>query len=84
MKVLKQHGINVEVNKEFSDGCVLGKAHRHSFGTRTSRPSVGGKQINADVCGAMIETSVGGTRYYVCVKDDYSTYRRWFLHHHKK
>jgi len=27
MKVLKQHGINVEANKEFCDGCALGKAH---------------------------------------------------------
>jgi len=33
MKVLKQHDINVEANKEFCDGCALGKAHRQSFGT---------------------------------------------------
>jgi len=26
MKVLKQHGINVEANKEFYDRCALGKA----------------------------------------------------------
>ena len=25
MKVLKQHGIDVEANKEFCDGCALGK-----------------------------------------------------------
>jgi len=36
MKVLKQHGINLEANKEFCDGCALGKAHRQNFGTRTS------------------------------------------------
>jgi len=24
MKVLKQHDVNVEVNKEFCDGCALG------------------------------------------------------------
>jgi len=35
MKVLKQHGINVEASKDFCDGCALGKAHRQSFGTRT-------------------------------------------------
>ena len=28
MKVLKQHGTNVKANKEFCDGCALGKAHR--------------------------------------------------------
>jgi len=36
IKVLKQHGINVEANKEFCDGCALGKAHRQSFRTQTS------------------------------------------------
>jgi len=29
MKVLKQHGINVEANKEFCDGCALGKGEKH-------------------------------------------------------
>jgi hypothetical protein len=43
MKVLQQHGINVEATKEFCDGCALGKAHRQSFGTWTSRPSKAGE-----------------------------------------
>jgi hypothetical protein len=45
MKVLKQHGINVEANEEFCDSCALGKAHRQSFGTRTSRSSIVGEQL---------------------------------------
>jgi len=57
MKVLKQHGINVKANKEFCDGCALGKAQRQSFGTRTSRPNIVGEQINADVCGPMTNVS---------------------------
>ena len=56
MNVLKQHGINVEANKEFCDGCASGKAHWQSLGTRTNRPSTVGEQINADVCGPMTET----------------------------
>ena len=79
MKVLKQHGINVEADKEFFDCCALGKAHRQSFGTRTGRKSVVGEQINADVCGPLTETSVGGARYFFCFKDDYSKYRRMFF-----
>ena len=79
MKVLKQHGINVEANKEFCDGCALGRSHCQSFGTRTSRPSIVGEQINADVCGPVTERSVGGARYYVCFKDDYSKFRRVFI-----
>jgi hypothetical protein len=56
--------INVEANKQFCDGCALGKAHRQSFGTRTSQPSIIGEQINADVCGPMTERSAGGAHYY--------------------
>ena len=69
MKVLKQHGINVEANQEFCYGCALGKAHRQSFRTWTSRPSTVGDQINADVCGPMTGSSVDGASYYVCFKD---------------
>jgi hypothetical protein len=69
MKVLKQHGINVEANKEFCDGCALEKAHRQSLGTRTNRPRIFGEQINADVCCPMTETSAGGARYFICFKD---------------
>jgi hypothetical protein len=79
MKVLKQHGINVEANKEFSDSCALGKARQQSSGTQKSRPSVVGKQINADVCGPMVESSVDGARYYACFKDDYSKFHRVFF-----
>jgi transposase InsO family protein len=79
MKVLKQNGINVKANKEFCDRCALGKAHRQSFRTRTSQPNIVGKQINADVCGPMTETSVGGARYYVCFKDDYTKFCHVFF-----
>jgi len=73
MKVFKQHGINVEANKELYDGCALGKAHQQSF-----RPSIVGEEINADVCGPMTEGSVGGARYYVCFKDDLKFCRVFF------
>jgi hypothetical protein len=78
-KVLKQHGINVKADKEICDGCALGKAHRQSFGTRTTRPNIVGEQINTDVCGPMTEKSAAGARYYACFKDDYSKFRRVFF-----
>jgi len=77
--VLKQYGINVEANKEFCGGCALGKAHRQSFRTQTSRLSIVGKQINADVCGPVTERSVGGADYYGCFKDDYSKFHHVFF-----
>jgi len=79
MKVLKQLGINVEANKEFCDGCALGKAHRQRLGTRTNQSSTVGEQINADVCGPMTETSAGGACYYICFKDDYLKFRHVFI-----
>ena len=79
MKVLKQHRNDAEANKEFCDGCALGKAHRQSFGSRTSRARAVGEQIKTDVCGPMTETSVGGARYYACFKNDYSKYRGLFF-----
>jgi hypothetical protein len=87
MKVLKLHGINVEGEKEFFDGCALGKAHRQSFGTREGRKSVVGEKINPDVCGPLTETSVGGARYFVCFRDrdEHTTkYRRVFFITKKK
>jgi hypothetical protein len=77
--VLTQHGINVKADKEFCDGCALGKIHRQSFGTRTTRPNILGKQINADVCGLMTEKPASGARYYVCFKDEYSNFRCAFF-----
>jgi len=61
------------------DGCTLGKAHWQSFGTRKSRPSVVGEEINEDLCGPMIKSSVGGARYYVCFKQEYSKFRRVYF-----
>jgi hypothetical protein len=48
MKVVEQHGIIVEANKNVCEGFALGMVH--SFETRTSRPSVVREDINADVC----------------------------------
>src|SRR5277367_89492 len=78
-KFLKRQGIDVVVNEQFCEGCVYGKQHRESFGTRTNRPNEVGWLINADLCGPMQEESVGGAKYFLCFKDDYSGYRRVFF-----
>src|SRR5699024_3267186 len=58
---------------------VYGKQHRVSFKSRKNRPVEAGKLIHADVCGPMQEESIGGARYLVCFKDDFSKYRRVFF-----
>ncbi|GBN41567.1 Retrovirus-related Pol polyprotein from transposon TNT 1-94 [Araneus ventricosus] len=52
---------------------------RLSFGSRQHRPSSPGQLVHADVCGPMPEKSLGGNRYFVAFKDDYSKYRTVYL-----
>lgn len=78
-EVLSKHGIQVNAKEEFCDGCMFGKQHRKSFGSRSNRPTKPGELIHADVCGPMEEKSVGGSRYFVSFKDDFSKFRRVFF-----
>jgi len=47
--------------------------------TRTSRPNVVKEDINADVCGPVTGTLVGGAQYYLCFNDTYFTNSRCFF-----
>lgn len=42
-----------------------------------------GELVHADVCGPMEETSIGGSRYFLLLKDDYSNYRTVYFMSHK-
>jgi hypothetical protein len=78
-EVLNKHGIKVSTEEEFCDGCMLGKQHRRSFGSRPNRPTEAGALIHADVCGPMQEKSLGGSRYFLSFKDDFTKFRRVFF-----
>ncbi|KMQ87021.1 integrase core domain protein [Lasius niger] len=78
-RILLQKGIKVTVDDEFCKGCVLGKHARASFRDKLDRSTQPGELIHADVCGPMQEQSIGGSRYFVCFKDDFSKYRRVFF-----
>ncbi|KAG8194444.1 hypothetical protein JTE90_011053 [Oedothorax gibbosus] len=73
----------LNITDELCAGCLYGKHSRSSFGTRQNRPTVAGGLIHADVCGPMQESSIGGARYFLCFKDDYSKFRRVFFLEHK-
>lgn len=79
-QILKKMDINVaEGDEKFCDGCAVGKMHRLPFKQRVDRPVTVGEMIHADVLGPVETTSMGGARYYVCFKDDYSRFRRLFF-----
>lgn len=61
------------------EACMYGKQHRGSFGGREEKSSSCGEIIHADVCGPMEETSHGGSRYFLLLKDDYSHYRQVYF-----
>lgn len=64
------------VDEDFAcEACVYGKHHRGSFRTREERSVTCGAIIHTDVCGPMQETSLGGSRYFLLLKDDYSHFR---------
>ena len=65
---------------EISQGCVLGKSHRHSFVSQSLRPlsSTPGYLMHANICGPMAHISLGGALYYLLSKDDHSVYRYIF------
>ncbi|KHJ44976.1 hypothetical protein D918_04787 [Trichuris suis] len=75
--VLHKYGIAVTAGEnEFCEGCAYGKQTRKSFSIREERPTVAGGLINADVCGPMSVTLLGGARYFLVFKDDYTKFRK--------
>lgn len=75
-KVLRNLNINFKEDKDFfCEDCMMGKHHRSSFNSSESRATKTGELVHADVCGPMQTTSLGGSRYFVLFKDDFSNYR---------
>lgn len=63
-------------NEEFvCENCILGKAHRLPFPTSSSKTTKTCEIIHVDLCGPMEEESLGGSKYFLLIKDDYSHFR---------
>ncbi|GFR13398.1 retrovirus-related Pol polyprotein from transposon TNT 1-94 [Trichonephila clavata] len=78
--ILRKYQIKGDAkDSQICDGCCYGKQSRRPFGTRKQRATTPGELINTDVCGPMQQQSLGGAKYYVCFKDDFTKYRRVFF-----
>ena len=76
IKALNVFGKDVPDSKDFfCEGCKLGKQTRLPFGESTRVTTKIGEVIHSDVCGPMQTDSVGGSRYFVIFKDDFSKFR---------
>lgn len=75
MTILKHNNIKYSGSKESCVACLQGKQHRLPFSKSITETNKTCQLIHADVCGPMEETSIGGSRYFLLLKDDYSNYR---------
>lgn len=57
------------------EDCILGKMHRLPFPKSDSKSGRVGELVHADLYGPMQENSLGGARYFLLLKDDYSHWR---------
>lgn len=74
--ILKTFDIDYTESKNtFCEKCMAGKHHRLPFSlsfTKTFQPCA---LVHADVCGPMEQESIGGSKYFLLIKDDFSHYR---------
>lgn len=81
-KVLDSLHIKYEENKEkiFCEDCAKGKMHRLPFPKKSgSKSNDFGELVHADLCGPMQEDSLGGSRFFLLLKDDYTHWRTLYF-----
>jgi len=84
ISVLKDcKGDVVNENPETCKPCLEGKQHRRSFPRSESKTSYVGELIHADLSGKSEEESIGGSNYFLLLKDDYSKLRTVYFFKHK-
>lgn len=82
---LIKNKITFQDDSEFfvCEKCLAGKQHRISFPVSKSRAKERLELIHADLCGPMEQESLGGARYFLLLKDDYSAFRVVYFLRHK-
>ena len=76
------HNVGIQLTNtenSFCDGCALGKMHQMPFRSRPPQANSVGELIHADVNGPMSVPSLNGSRYFLCLKDDFTKFRRIFF-----
>ena len=73
---------NIPYNKgseETCISCVKGKQHRLPFPSSENRSQSPGEVIHIDVGGPVEQISLGGAKFFLLLKDDYSKYRKVYF-----
>lgn len=74
--------LNVEFDGSsdfFCEACTYGKHHRSPFVRSDNRAGKVGELVHTDVCGPMHEKSIGGARYFLLLKDDFSNFQKFIF-----
>lgn len=83
-RFLSNNGIDYAGEANFQcEACVYGKHHRLPFNNKRERSDKCGEVIHTDVCGQFQVPSLGGSLYYLLLKDDYSHFRFVYFLRHK-
>lgn len=79
-RFLKKQNIGFDGKGEyFCEACVYGKHHRSPFTRSENRAEKVGELVHTDVCGPMHVKSIGGARYFLLIKDDFSNFRKIYF-----
>ena len=71
-ETLRSQNISFEDQKFCCEDCIIGKMHRLPFPKSDKISERVGKLIHANLSTPMQENSLGGARYFLMMKDDYS------------
>lgn len=74
-EILDKNNVKYEGQIEQCTSCIKGKQHRLPFHDSESRAKSPGELIHGDLCGPMETKSLGGSSYFLLLKDDYSNFR---------
>lgn len=77
--MLKRDGIQFQQEVFECEECIQGKLHREPYLSSKSKSSRNGDLIHADLCGPMENISLGGSKYFLLFKDDFSHYRKVYF-----
>lgn len=81
--ILKNNNIKFIDSDDSCVACMEGKCHRLPFPRSLNKTNMCCEILHADVCGPMEVSSVGGSRYILVIKDDFSKYRKVYFLKHK-
>lgn len=73
--VLRRNNINYSDDSHKCVPCIKGKAHQQPFCESNSCAAQPLELVHADVCGPFEVTSLGGARYFLLIKDDFTRFR---------